>query len=91
MSTATAKKTKQKNPKKKQKNNVRGWENFCDGKTLIFPWRRAFGKSLNQWDHWRKATALQNNYQASLGLLQGKQEAQQLLFYDSPDNRADCK
>lgn len=91
MSTATAKKPKHKKKPKTKKNNVRGWENFCDGKTLIFPWRRAFGKSLNQWDHWRKAAALQNNYQASLGLLQGKQEAQQLLFYDSPDNRADYK
>ena len=43
----------------------------------------------NQWDHWCKATASQNNHLASPGLFQSRQEAKP-FFNGSPDNNTCC-
>lgn len=63
--------------KKQHSHWVCGWENSCDGKTLIFPGKRAFLQiSQNSKISCAKLVLhhSKKNYVASLGLLQNKWE-----------------
>lgn len=76
-SLATLCKQQQSHKKKHKSARVCGWENSFDGKTLIFPGRRVSAE-ISQTSEITGAQRVhaQNNYRASLGLLQSRQEAQ---------------